>query len=366
MQPITGVQCGDLLAMWLQKSSSPEVAKQVAKEIGYNDSPLFGAKSKKIKLMAELATINTALAIFAVNQAFDTANSKSIIDPFLSVSRKSIFAILEKHDSNFKQIYQARMAEYFGILSKDKPTLDLSFSFLTHLGIDPLKCMQGQILLAARFGDSLSTTLDVLKRITLQSPGRPANAPQAREELKKIHAALRENADALSTEVEQRAKALSDALIRDKDEMTRGLVHTVHGSKVLGDQMVKQLNLHIYERCLFLMLGLVGMRRSGGKELYITGIEFKALQEAVSKKVMAAAAQSRRVAPLPLEFNPEAFTRSVLTDLLEVRKTITAYCIAVKSRNPEPESVLLKWFELKSGFKLEENPHVARALQSDA
>lgn len=178
--------------------------------------------------------------------------------------------------------------------------------------------------------------------------------------------ALRENAEVLSTEVEQRAKALSAALIRDKDEMTSGLVHTVHGSKALGDQMVKQLNLHIHERCLFLMLGLVGMRRSGGKELYITGIEFKTLQEAVSKKVIATAAESQRVAPLPLEFNPEAFTRSVLTDLLEVRKTITAYCVAVKARNPEPESTLLKWFESKSGFKLENSPHVAQALQSDA
>ncbi len=196
--------------------------------------------------------------------------------------------------------------------------------------------------------------------------GKPKFALPSTEELEKMHAVLRENAEVLSIEVEHRAKALSDALIRDKDEMTRGLVHTVHGSKVLGDQMVKQLNLHIYERCLFLMLGLVGMRRSSGKELYITGIEFKTLQEDVSKKVVATAAASQKVAPLPLEFKAEALTRSVLADLLEVRKTITAYCVAVKSQNPEPEAELLKWFESKSGFNLEKNPHVAQALKSDA
>jgi len=196
--------------------------------------------------------------------------------------------------------------------------------------------------------------------------GKPTVALPSKEELEKMHAALRENAEVLSTEVEQRAKALSDTLIRDKDKMTRGLVHTVHGSKVLGDQMVRQLNLHIYERCLFLMLGLVGMRRSGGKELYITGIEFKTLQDAVSKQVVATAAQSQRLAPLPLKLNSGDLARSVLTDLLEVRKTITVYCVAVKSRSPEPESALLKWFESKSGFKLEKSTHVAQALRSDA
>lgn len=201
---------------------------------------------------------------------------------------------------------------------------------------------------------------------TQPTPGKPAFSLPSKEELEKMHAALRENAEVLSIEVEHRAKALSDVLIRDKDEMTRGLVHTVHGSKVLGDQIVKQLNLHIYERCLYLMLGLIGMRRSGGKELYITGIEFKTLQEAVSKKVIATAVASQKVAPLPLEFKPEAFTRSVLADLLEVRKTITAYCVEVKSQNAEPEAELLKWFETKAGIKLDKNPQVAQALRSDA
>lgn len=192
---------------------------------------------------------------------------------------------------------------------------------------------------------------------TQPTPGKPTFAIPSKEELEKKHAALRENAEVLSIEVEHRAKALSDALVRDKDEMSR--------SKLLGDQMVKQFNLHIYERCLFLMLGLVGMRRSGGKELYVTGIEFKALQENVSKKVIATSVASQKVGPVPVASNPEALSRSILADLLEVRKMITAYCVAVKSQNPDPEAELLKWFE-SSGFKLDKNPHVAQALRSDA
>lgn len=169
MQPITGNQCGNLLSMWLQKSSSPDIAKLVAKEIGFNDSPLFGAEKKKIKLIGELVMVNTALAIYAVNQVFDASASKAIIDPFLSISKKSIFSVIEKKDNEFKKKYEQRMAEYFSILSKDKPSLGLSFSFMKYLSLDPLKNMQGQILIAARFGDSLSKTLDVLRRMTLQS-----------------------------------------------------------------------------------------------------------------------------------------------------------------------------------------------------
>jgi hypothetical protein len=198
---------------------------------------------------------------------------------------------------------------------------------------------------------------------TNRSPEKSAFVLPPKEELDKMHAVLRENAEVLSVEVEQRAKALSEELVRNKDDMTRGLVHTFHGSKVLGDQVVKQLNLHIYEKCLFLMLGLVGMRRSGGKELYITGIEFKTLQEDVSKKVMATAAASFNASPIPLEPKPDAVARSVLAELLEVRKTITAYCVALKSQSAEPEAALLKWFEEKAGLKLHKNGHIAQALQ---
>ena len=169
MQAITGTQCGDLLAMWLGKASTPEDAKLIAKEVGFNDSPFFGAEKKKVQLMGELVMVNTALAIFAVNQVFDAREAKSIIDPFLSIANKSIFSVIEKKDSDFKRRYELRMSEYFRILSEDKPALGISFSFMSNLGLNPLSNLQGQILVAARFGDSLTKTLDVLRRMTLSS-----------------------------------------------------------------------------------------------------------------------------------------------------------------------------------------------------
>ena len=60
------------------------------------------------------------------------------------------------------------MDEYFKLLSEDKPALGMSFSFMKNLDLDPLKNMQGQILVAGRLGESLSKTIDVLNRLTLR------------------------------------------------------------------------------------------------------------------------------------------------------------------------------------------------------
>lgn len=167
LPPISRAACGDLLARWLEKSSDPDVVKQLVKETGYNDSPFFGAEKKKIKIVGELLIVNTALGIFAVNQVFGHNDAKAIIDAFLAVAEKYVFGYLEKKDAGFKQRYEQRMGQYFKVLLEEKPALGMSFSFMTNLGLDPLKNMQGQILVAARLGQSLSQTLDVLKRLTL-------------------------------------------------------------------------------------------------------------------------------------------------------------------------------------------------------
>lgn len=166
---ISGDQCGDLLAMWLEKTCAPENIKLIAKEIGFNDSPLFGGEKKRLKIMSELLIAHTALAIFAVNQVFEAQAAKSIIDPFLAVVSKSIFSALEKKDDTFKNTYEQRMPEYFRILSEEKAMLGISFSLMQHLGLNPLKNMNGQLTLTTRLGDSLTKTIDVLKRMNLHT-----------------------------------------------------------------------------------------------------------------------------------------------------------------------------------------------------
>lgn len=160
-------QCADLLTTWLGKECAPENAKILAKNIGYKDSPFFGAKKKKTKLIGELVMMNVALVIVAVNQVFNQEDAKSIIDPFLSIANKSIFSVIERQDPDFKNNYEKRMAQYFEILNQDNPGIGISYAFLTNLDLDPLKNMKGQLFVSAKFGESLSKTIDVLKRMEL-------------------------------------------------------------------------------------------------------------------------------------------------------------------------------------------------------
>lgn len=187
----------------------------------------------------------------------------------------------------------------------------------------------------------------------------------SKDELEAGYAVFRENAEVLAVEVEQRANMLADVLIKEKDEMTKGLTHTIHGSKELGDKFVEQLNMHIRERCIYLMLGLVGMRRSKGNKMYITGIEFKTLQEKISKKLIEVSVASHRLMPVTMEINTEALSKTMLEDILQVRKTITQYCVARESNIPNPEKPLLEWFESKCGLKINENLQIAQALQEN-
>ena len=206
-------------------------------------------------------------------------------------------------------------------------------------------------------GLAKNSPLDSLAKSPVQSIVLPS-----KDQLEAGYAVLRENAEVLAIEVEQRADMLAYILIKEKDEMTKGLVHTIQGSKELGDKFVEQLNLHIHGCCIYLMLGLVGMRRSKGNKMYITGIEFKTLQEKISKRLIEVAVASHSLMPVPMEMNAEALSKAMLEDILKVRKTITQFCVARESKLPDPEAPLLELFESKCGLKIKGNPQIAQAL----
>lgn len=163
---MNSLRCSNLLFTWLNNESSPENVKSIAKSIGYNDNPFFGAKKKKAKLMGELVILNTALVIIAVNQVVEENEAKLIIDSFLSKANKSIFNVLEKHYPNFRKSYEANMSEYFTIIQQENPGLGVSFTFLTSLGIDPLKSLNAQLFISTKFGNSLTKTIEALKSMS--------------------------------------------------------------------------------------------------------------------------------------------------------------------------------------------------------
>lgn len=197
---------------------------------------------------------------------------------------------------------------------------------------------------------------DALENISVNNYSPPSN-----ERLEIAHAALRENAEILVVEVEQRAITLARLLIDEKDKMAGDVIYTVQGSKELGDKFVEQFNIHIHDYCILLMLGLVGMRRSKGNKTYITGVEFKTLQDKVREMLINSSIASQAISPVPLEVNPDALSTAIFDRLQQVRKTITQYCISNEAGAREPESALLDWFS-KSGFRAKGRPQVTHAL----
>ena len=186
----------------------------------------------------------------------------------------------------------------------------------------------------------------------------------SKEELDAAHAQLRENAEVLFLELERRAGDLCDVLVKEKNKDFSGLSITVQGSKEKGASFNEGLNLFIAERCHLLMLALVGMRRSKGNELYITGLEFRTLQELVGKKLVQYAVRSHQVLDADVPLNPEAIAKQHLGEILQVRKHIVDYCVATKRGDASPETALITSFE-NQGLRISDISHVRNTLVSE-
>lgn len=184
-----------------------------------------------------------------------------------------------------------------------------------------------------------------------------------KEELAASHALLRQNAEVLLIELEQRASALATELIEKRDTDLKGLELSVQGNKKKGEQLLEQMDLYIHECCHYLMLGLIGLRRSNGNEMYVNGIEFRELQTKTSKKILEISVSTIQKAPIPLPVNAEAIGTSINSNIQQIRKALTHSCIAKKFGEPKPERLLLEWFESTSGLKIEDNSQIQRAIQ---
>ncbi|MFT4257625.1 MAG: hypothetical protein QM599_11825 [Pseudoxanthomonas sp.] len=183
MTVITVGQCGDLLASFVGNRSSAEEAKAIAKMIGYNDSPLFGARKKRVALVSELAMLYAALVIFSANQAFNQVTAKAVIDSFLDCARRKVFIHIEKEISNFSGIYSKRMSEYFPIFHQDRAPLGLSFSLMQNLGIDPLNNLQGQLTLTGHIASKMDETIKILKGLTvIGQPSPPDKVDEGKKQ----------------------------------------------------------------------------------------------------------------------------------------------------------------------------------------
>lgn len=186
------------------------------------------------------------------------------------------------------------------------------------------------------------------------------NVP-TQEELNKIHNTLRENAEYLFVEVEQRAQILSNHIISENQLAPKHLNIEIQGSKELGDMFIKQSNLFIKEGCYWLILGVVGLRRSKGDSLYITGIEFRSLRDKVFSRIRDISIEIQKASPLPLPANPEATKEVLISDLAIVQKAIVKCCSISSETIQDKITPLTEWFCTKYGIDISRSSLVIEA-----
>lgn len=157
--------CSNQIAQWVESLCSPDAMEEIAKESKFNNKPLFGAKKKRMKLMAEVCCINTAIAVHAANNSFEEDDLKPVIDGFLQFLQKYMFGILEKHMPDFKSLYEKRMAEYYKMFDEENPGLALSFAFLNNLHGKVVLDLKGQTTLAVRFSKSMASGVKSMREM---------------------------------------------------------------------------------------------------------------------------------------------------------------------------------------------------------
>jgi hypothetical protein len=257
MTVITVGQCGDLLATFVGNRSSAEEAKTTARSIGYNDSPLIGARKKRATLVSELAMLYAALVIFSANQAFNQATAKAVIDSFLDCGKRKVFIHIEKEISDFSSIYARRVGEYFPIFHQDRAPLGLSFALMQNLGLDPLKNLQGQLILTAQIASKMDETIKILKGLTvIGQPTPPDNDEMGKKQRSKSDAEIGATIGSMEQFIAQtnewpeqiKAKALTivTLVLDGKSEQAKSLLATIprqYGLVVIN--YVKQLKAQL-------------------------------------------------------------------------------------------------------------------------
>ena len=175
---ITRAQLGDILSMRLEKVSSVENLKELTKKIGYNDSPLFGAKKAKIRVMSEFVFANSAVIVAALNDVFPTFDALSIAKNFSDSAQKSMFVHIASQNSDFSKQYKERVGSglscgsYVAGLTTAGvvPPIIFAMKFLQNLGIDSENNWETTLSVVDTFRSSYLETAEFLKMVELM-PG---------------------------------------------------------------------------------------------------------------------------------------------------------------------------------------------------
>ncbi len=158
----------------------------------------------------------------------------------------------------------------------------------------------------------------------------------------------------LFQEVLERTDQLMKVIMDKSFFSRRDLVITVQGSVEKANQLRNDMELLNREHTLGLMLGLIGMRRSNGREGYVVGNEYRNLRDHVTQEIsrFIEVILDHQGYPVGDERRKQNMDRSIamLTDdLRTIQQAIVTHCYQRQKGFSTHPASLLTWYEERTG-----------------
>ncbi|WP_422894198.1 hypothetical protein [Luteimonas dalianensis] len=146
--------------------------KHVVRETGFNDSPLFGARKAKSRVMAEFVAANNAVVISAARHAFAPLDAIKVIEHYQRSAQASVFNHIAEQKPDFEAILSKRQQSYSDVLRNADvlPPVFMASEFLSNLGLDPHE-PNGLSYMCDLFLSNYQKTIGVLHRLHLMPGG---------------------------------------------------------------------------------------------------------------------------------------------------------------------------------------------------
>lgn len=183
----------------------------------------------------------------------------------------------------------------------------------------------------------------------------PAYISPTKEELEAGHQKLRESAEVLAIEVEERAKIIEKDLAKSQPQGIR-----LENSDGTPWTLQPSLESFIRERALLTSLGLVGVRLTGDRGVWVTGIEYKTTEKKIFDILARETISGMTASGLPID--KDKLLPHLLGELQAIRKCIVQAAEIRKRGENDVAAPLIAWLG-GHGLKISNEAIIRTALQ---
>lgn len=187
------------------------------------------------------------------------------------------------------------------------------------------------------------------------APEKPVYVSPTKEELEAGHQKLRESAEVLAIEIEERAKIIEKDLASSQPQGIR-----LENPDGTSWTLQPGLESFIRERALLTSLGLVGIRKTGDRGVWITGLEYKTTEKKIFDILARKTISGMTAAGLPID--KDKLLPQLLGELQAIRKCIVQAAEARKRGDNDVTAPLVAWLG-GHGLKISNKAIIQTALQ---